>query len=132
MIMLTCDKYLLLFMTKKSEQISKLFQKRAFYRVFHYYWHVNFVSFIKCTMQSLMYVIFLKKCVIIVNCHLEAHLLKVLSILIDPFQKNLEFGITTGIFSENRSKLSLCINHPHSISLNERIDHSNGGLLLSC
>ena len=78
-----------------------------------------------------MYVIFLKKCIIIVDCHLEAHLLKVLSIFIDPFQKNLEFGITTGIFSENRPKLSPCRNHPHSISLTEQIDHLNGVLLLS-
>ena len=45
--------------------------------------------------------------------------------------ENLEFGITTGIFSENRSKLSPSRNHPHSVTLNEEIDHSNGVLLLS-
>ena len=112
-------------------KFSTAYVLNLYYRVSHNYWHLKLLSFIKYTMQFSMYVIFLKKCIIIVDCHLEAHLLKVLSIMIDPYQKNLEFGIMIGIFSKNRSKLSPCRNHPHSISLNEQIDHSNGVLLLS-
>ena len=53
------------------------------------------------------------------------------SILVSPFQKYLEFGLTTGVFSENMSKQSFAKTIPHSTSQNEQIDHSNGVLLLS-
>ena len=53
------------------------------------------------------------------------------SILVDPFQKYFELGLTTGIFSENMSKKSFPKTIPHNTSQNEHIDHSNAVLLLS-
>ena len=67
------------------------------------------------------------------DCHLSSPFAKGSSILVSPFQKYLEFGLTTGV-----TLLKTCQNnllqmglYPICTSQNEQIDHSNGVLLLS-